>query len=117
MPANVAFHFLTHPLLLPADGLQVATGRFQVRVPEPQLHRPDVNSGQQVHAREGLAELFARSVCEKGKVRAALLRVTLAKAHLECKPILQPICCSIAIRRYPSNSYGVIRRRTCILYA
>jgi len=36
-------HFLTRALLLPAHGLQVATGRLQVRVPEPRLHQVDAS--------------------------------------------------------------------------
>ena len=56
-PLERRVHFLTHTLLFSADGLQVATCRLQVRVPEPQLHGPHVNSSQQVHARERVAEL------------------------------------------------------------
>jgi hypothetical protein len=47
-------HLLTHALLPPADGLQVATGCLQVRVPEPQLDCPDINTRQQVHTSEGV---------------------------------------------------------------
>lgn len=49
-------HLLTHILLLPVDGLQLATGLLQVRVPEPQLDCTNVNASQQVHKRERLAE-------------------------------------------------------------
>ena len=56
-PSERRIHLLTHTLLLPADGLQVATGRLQVRVPEPELNRPHVHASQQVHASESVAEL------------------------------------------------------------
>ena len=57
-PSERRVHFLPHTLLLPADGLQVAARRFQVRVPEPQLHRAHIHASQQVHARERVAELM-----------------------------------------------------------
>lgn len=34
-PSESSVHLLTHTLLFPADGLQVAGGCFQVGVPEP----------------------------------------------------------------------------------
>ena len=56
-PSERHVHLLTHTLLFPANGLQVATGRLQIRMPKPQLYCPDVHASQQVHARERVSEL------------------------------------------------------------
>jgi hypothetical protein len=50
-------HSLTHTLLLPADGLQVGSDRFQIRVPERRLDCADINTSEQVHTREGGGEI------------------------------------------------------------
>src|ERR1700677_567621 len=56
-PSERRVHLLSHTLLLSANSLQIATGGFQVRVPEPQLNGPDVHTSQQMHASECMPEL------------------------------------------------------------
>jgi len=80
-------HLLAHALLLPADGLQVATGRLQIRVPEPQLHRPHVNASQQMHTSEGVAELvevelLANRVVLAGDWLPEVLRIAVSAIQL-----------------------------------
>src|SRR5271166_2200160 len=86
-PSERRVHFLAHALLLPADGLQVATGRLQVRVAEPELHRPHVHSREQVHARERVAEfveveLLADRVLLAGDWLPEVLRVAVPAIQL-----------------------------------